>query len=66
MLRKSLLYLPLLITLALAPAACDSSSPTTPPPVPCSYSLSPTSLTFGAAGGSNSVTVTAASNARCS
>jgi hypothetical protein len=41
--------------------ACDKKSPTEPtPPVPCTFTLSSSALTFGASGGSASVTVTTA------
>lgn len=49
--------------LAAAVAGCGSKSPSEPS-VPCTYSLSSTSLSFGATGGSGSVTVT--TGASCS
>ena len=42
--------------------ACDSSSPTEPTPPACTYTLSTSSLSFAASGGTNSVTVTTASS----
>jgi len=43
-------------------AACDNGSPTEPTPAACTYTLSASSLSFGASGGSNSVTVSTASH----
>ena len=42
-------------------SACGKSSPTAPPPAPCTYTLSTSQLSFPASGGSNSVSVTTAS-----
>ena len=53
----------LLIIVGFNLSACDSSSPTEPTPAPCTYNLSPLSLSFGASGGSSSVNVATAS--RC-
>jgi hypothetical protein len=50
----------LLIVLGLGFAACDNGSPTEPTPA-CSYTLSLSSLSFGASGGSSAVNVTTAS-----
>src|SRR5687768_9844997 len=59
--EKSPVYFVLLIALALALPACDNGSPTEPTE-PCTYTLSPPSLSFGASGGSGSVNVTSASH----
>ena len=58
---KSSVYTGLLIVFAAGVASCDKSSPTEPTPGPCSYTLSASSLTFGASGGTGSVNVTTAS-----
>jgi hypothetical protein len=58
---KSPVFVALLIALALALPACDNGSPTEPTE-PCTYTLSPPSLSFGASGGSGSVNVTSASH----
>ena len=50
------------IALVLAPLACGSKSPVEPAPAACTYTLSTASLTVGAPGGPNSVTVTTAAN----
>ena len=42
-------------------SACGKSSPTAPPPAPCTFTLSTSLLSFPASGGSNSVSVTTAS-----
>jgi Putative binding domain, N-terminal/Viral BACON domain len=47
-----------LVALCAACLACDSSTPTTPTPT-CTYSLSTSSFSFQATGGSGAVTVTA-------
>lgn len=60
--RNSLRYLALLVVLGVALSACDKSSPTEPTPAPCTFTLSTSSLSFNASGGSNSVTVSAASH----
>ena len=60
--KNSPRYLALLVVLGVALSACDKSSPTEPTPAPCTYTLSSASLSFGASGGSDSVTVTAASH----
>lgn len=54
--------LALLLLLGLPLWACDKSSPTEPRPPACTFSLSKTSLSFGATGGSDSVNVATASN----
>ena len=54
--------LALSVLLAAATLACSKSSPTEPTPAPCTYTLSTSSLSFEATGGSNSVTVSAASH----
>ena len=51
--------LPLVVLIAGFSACGENGSPTQPTPGPCSYSLTPSSLSFGASGGSGSVTVTA-------
>jgi hypothetical protein len=53
-------YLTVLISLILAVslAGCGGDDPTEPTPVPCSYTLSPTSRTIGSDGGTGVVTVT--------
>ena len=55
-------YLAWSVVLALAALGCSNSSPTEPTPAPCTYTLSASSLSFEASGGSNSVTVSAASH----
>ena len=60
--RKAFVHLALFIALASVLAACDSSSPTAPAPGPCTYALSPSSLSFAASGGSGSVNITTASH----
>ena len=52
--RSLVLYLVLAVTII----ACNSKSPTEPAPTPCSYTVSPVTLSFDAPGGSGSVTVT--------
>ena len=59
---KNSLYLAPLIVFGAGVASCDKSSPTEPTPAPCSYTLSSSSLTFGASGGTGSVNVTTASH----
>jgi hypothetical protein len=54
--------LALLLVLAVTSIACGSKSPGEPAPTPCSYTLSPSTLSFEASGGSGSVTVTTAAN----
>src|ERR1051326_8141195 len=50
-----------IITLVVAGAACDHrTAPVEPTPLPCTFVLSTSSLSFDAPGGSASVTVTAA------
>jgi hypothetical protein len=49
-----------IIVFAVSAVACDHTTPVTPTPLPCTFTLSASSLTFGAAGGSASVTVTTA------
>jgi hypothetical protein len=53
-----------IVGLLVAFSACGENSSPTQPPSSCSYSLSVSSLSFGASGASGSVTVTAA--AQCS
>lgn len=48
-----------LMALPAAFLACDNSSPTEPTPSLCAYTLSASSISFAASGGSNSVNVTA-------
>jgi hypothetical protein len=60
--QKSSGYFPLLLTLGVLVTSCDSSSPTKPSPGPCTFALSPSSLSLGPSGGTASVTVTAASH----
>ena len=51
------------VAMVVALIGCEKSSPTEPGPVgTCTYSLSATSLSFGASGGPNSVNVTTASS----
>jgi len=52
----------LLVVLAAAVMACGSKSPSEPTPTPCSYTVSPSTLSFDAPGGASSVTVTTAAN----
>ena len=54
--------LAVLLLLGLPLWACHKSSPTEPRPPACTFSVSKTSLSFGAAGGSDSVNVATASN----
>ena len=63
MLKRSLGHLAVLIALGSLPACGSKSSPTEPPPA-CTFSLSTSSLSVAAAGGSNSISVVTA--ARCS
>jgi hypothetical protein len=49
------------VVVLLASFSCSSDSPTEPTPAQCTYTLSASSLSFGASGGANSVTVTTAS-----
>jgi hypothetical protein len=58
-----LIRLSIVAALAADVAGCGSKSPAEPS-VPCTYSLSSTSLSFGASGGTDSVTVT--TGASCS
>ena len=57
-------YFVILINLILAVplAGCGGDDPTEPTPVPCSYTLSPTSRTIGSDGGTGVVTVTTRSD----
>jgi hypothetical protein len=61
-LKKPSVHLVLLIVLGLAVPACNKSSPTEPTPAPCTFTLSTSSLSFGASGGTGSVNVTTASH----
>lgn len=54
--------LAVLSVLGFALVGCGHGSPTEPTPQPCTYTLSPSSLSFGASGGSSSVTITTASH----
>ena len=60
--KKSSVYLVSIITVGSVVAACGHDSPTEPTPVPCSYALSTSSLSFGPSGGAGSVNVTTASH----
>jgi hypothetical protein len=60
--NRSFAYLAVVSALGFALVACGNESPTEPTPQPCTYTLSPTSLSFGASGGSSSVNVTTASH----
>lgn len=60
--KMSSFYFPLLLALGVVATSCDSSSPTKPSPGPCTFTLSPSSLSLGPSGGPASVTVTAASH----
>ena len=62
MLKNIRICLVILLALPAAFLACDKSSPTEPTPAQCSYTVSPSSLSFSASGGSNAVTVTTASS----
>ena len=55
-------YLLMLAIAAFAITACGHSSPTDPTALPCTYALSPSSLSFGASGGASAVNVTTASH----
>ena len=55
-------YLSVLVAVGSVVAACGHDSPTEPSPGPCSYTLSTSSLSFGATGGPGSVNVTTASH----
>src|SRR5262245_48318833 len=50
-----------LMTLGFMLAACDNGSPNAPTSPSCAYTLSPSSLSFGASGGTSAVNVTTAS-----
>lgn len=54
--------LALLVTLTGLAVACGSDGPTEPSPLPCSFTLSPTSASIGADGGTGVVTVTTRSD----
>jgi hypothetical protein len=60
--QKSAVHFALAIALGSMLAACGHDSPTEPSPGPCSFTLSPSSLSFGAGGGPGSVSVTTASH----
>lgn len=60
--RKSLGFFIIPVALSVAFLACDKSSPTEPTPPQCTYTLSASSLSFAATGGSNSVNVTTATS----
>ena len=53
-------YLPFVVLIAGFSACGENGSPTQPTPGPCTYSVSPSSLSFNASGGAGSVTVSAA------
>ena len=55
-------YLAFLLVPGIGFAACDKHSATEPTPAACTYTISPTSLSFGASGGPGSVNVTTASH----
>jgi Viral BACON domain/Putative binding domain, N-terminal len=58
--RKNVLRSLALVVLIVGFSACgENGSPTEPTAGPCSYSVSPSSLSFGASGGAGSVTVSA-------
>ena len=57
---KSILRFSLLILAGFVGSACNDSSPTQPSPPACTYTLSKSSLSSAAAGGSDSVAVTTA------
>src|SRR5262245_11873505 len=59
---KSLSWSLLLLVFALGLWACEDKKSLTEPPPVCTYSLSKTSLSFGAPGGSDAVTVTTAAS----
>jgi BACON domain-containing protein/all-beta uncharacterized protein len=59
--RKTFANVAVLSALGVGFLACGTSSPTQPTPLPCSYSLSPSSLNFGASGGAGSVNVSTTS-----
>ena len=60
--QKSAVHFALAIAVGSALAACGHDSPTKPGPTPCTFALSTSSLSFGAAGGPGSVSVTTASH----
>ena len=60
--NESSRYLALSVVLAAAVLGCSTSSPTGPTPGPCTFTLSVSSLSFEASGGSRSVAVTTASH----
>lgn len=60
--KTSSINFALVAALGVALAACDKKSPTEPAPPACTYTLSATSLSFTASGGSGSVNVNAASH----
>ena len=55
-------YFSAIALLAIAAASCSDSSPVQPSPPACSYSLSASSLSFGAPGGTSAVSVTTAAS----
>lgn len=59
--KKPYVCLAVFSAVGFALLACDGNSPTEPPR-PCTFTLSPSSLSFGPSGGSSSVSVTTASN----
>ena len=60
--QKCAVRFALVIAVGSVLAACGQDSPTKPGPTPCTFTLSTSSLSFGAAGGPGSVGVTTASN----
>jgi hypothetical protein len=60
--RRSLRGLVLFAALGVVISSCESSSPTQPSPGPCTYLVSPATLSLGPAGGVQTVTVTAESH----
>jgi hypothetical protein len=60
--KKSSVSPVLLIAVGSVVAACGHNSPSEPTPVPCSYTLSASSLSFGPSGGPGSLNVTTASH----
>jgi BACON domain-containing protein/all-beta uncharacterized protein len=58
MARRTYFVILINLILAIPLAGCGGDDPTEPTPVPCSYTLSPTSRTIGSDGGTGVVTVT--------
>ena len=60
--RQIALCVASLVVLAAGLVACGKSSPTEPTPIPCTYTLSTASMSFGSSGGPGSVNLTTTAN----